>query len=618
MIEIRNLTKIRDGQTVLDHLSLTLPNRGLVCVTGPSGCGKTTFANIIAGIDRDFSGTVRINGIDLSKLTPNELDKWRANTVGFVFQDFQLIEGLNARDNVLIAANLHGALGAKAARDRADRLLENLGLNGMLDRPVETLSGGEQQRVSIARALIWDAPIIVADEPTGSLDAKNAQSVMETLVNIARNRLVLMVTHDQSLLPAADTVVRIQDGRVAIERDATPTTTGTTGNEISPATKEQARNKAAVDRAERGADGIHSLWKGPGGAISSIKRHAGRNFSIAVLFAFCGALICAALAAGQAVDRAIDAFEKANVGFYSGFAEGADDELVGKLKNDPRIAAAWEQKPIGPIEIAIGDTSASIERKVPLPRATEALSFGAMPRREEQEIALSPSFARKFTADISSLVGTEARISIGNEELVLTVSGIYNAGYDDVFLSSDIEERLCAQTEGDATAVSFEARDLADIPNIHRELATDGTTVIDASEAVGASLESFEMLRATFSIVSGTVAIVSFAAGIALTARAQASRSSELGLRRVLGFTRRAICGLCRRESLLVALISTILCALATAALPLAPLPGGGLAPTTGQMLLGIICAAIGALLAFEFATATVVRKPLEKLLSSD
>lgn len=618
MIEICDLTKTRSGRTVLDGLSLALPDQGLVCVIGPSGCGKTTLANIIAGIDRDFSGSVRVMGTDLSELSPNELDRWRASAIGFVFQDFQLLEGLDARDNVLLAANLHGALETDAASGRAEKLLGDLGLGGILGRPVETLSGGEQQRVSIARALMWDAPVIVADEPTGSLDAENARGVMRALEDVARGRLVLMVTHDRSLLRHADIVVRIEDGRAVIERDSTPSATDMPGCGIDPVTERRTRDENAIGSIDQRRGGTRAPWKGPGGALSSIRRRMGRSLSIAALFALCGTLICAALAAGQAVDRAIDAFEQANVGFYSGFVEDAGDGLADRLKGDRRITAAWEQRAIGPIEIKIQDTSATIGRKVPLPRATEALSFGAMPRREKREIALSPSLARKFTADISSLVGTEARVSVGSEELALTVSGIYNAGYDDVFLSSDIEERLCAQGEGDATAVSFEVRNLSDVPDVHRELAADGVDVVDASETVSASLESFEKLRMTFSVVSGAVAIASLAGGIALTARAQAARASEFGLRRALGFTRRAVCGLCRRESLLTALASSILCALAVAALPLAPLPGGGLAPTTGQVVLGIACAMLGTLFAFELATAAAMRKPLERMLSSD
>lgn len=618
MIEIHDLTKTRRGQTVLDHLSLTLPDRGLVCVIGPSGCGKTTLVNIVAGIDCDYSGSVHVRGTDPSGLSPDQRDAWRSDTIGFVFQNFQLIEGLDARDNVLLAAGLHGAPDDEAVRKRAESLLDGLGLGEVAKRPVETLSGGEQQRVSIARALMWNAPIIVADEPTGSLDAENARGVLQALMDVARDRLVLMVTHDRSLLTAADVVVRLQSGRAVIERGGASSIAGSTSGVIGPAEQLAACSGARADRAERRARRARGLWRGPGGAVCSMRRHMGRAISIAALFSVCGALTCVALASGQAVERAMGAFERANVGFYSGFVEGAGEGLVDRLKGDPRIAAVWEQRPYGPIDIAIGDASASIGRKVPLPCANEALSFGSMPRREKREIALSPSLARKFTADISSLVGQDARISVDGEELSLTVSGIYNAGYDDVFLSSDVEERLCMDAGGDTTAVSFEVRSLEDISDVHRELEADGIAVIDASEVVDASLESFEMLRLTFSVVSGTVAAVSLAAGAVLAVRAQAGRSSEFGLRRALGFTRRALRGLCLRESLVVALGSSLLCALIVAALPFAPLPGGGLVPSSGQMLIGICCAAVGTLVALEVATEATARKSLETLLSSD
>lgn len=618
MIEIHDLTKTRRGQTVLDHLSLTLPDRGLVCVIGPSGCGKTTLVNIVAGIDCDYSGSVHVRGTDPSGLSPDQRDAWRSDTIGFVFQNFQLIEGLDARDNVLLAVGLHESPDDEAARKRAESLLDGLGLGEVAKRPVETLSGGEQQRVSIARALMWNAPIIVADEPTGSLDAENARGVLQALMDVARDRLVLMVTHDRSLLTAADVVVRLQSGRAVIERGGAPSAAESTDGEIGASIEADAHGMTLEGKVEHRARRVRGPWRGPGGAVCSIRRHMGRAILIAVLFAVCGALTCAALASGQAVERAIGAFERANVGFYSGFVEGAGEGLVDRLKGDPRIAAVWEQRPYGPIDIAIGDASASIGRKVPLPRANEALSFGSLPRREKREIALSPSLARKFTADISSLVGRNARITVDGEELSLTVSGIYNAGYDDVFLSSDIEERLCMRAGGNATAVSFEVRSLEDISDVHRELEADGITVIDASEVVDASLESFEMLRLTFSVVSGTVAAVSLAAGTVLAVRVQAGRSSEFGLRRALGFTRRALRGLCLRESLVVALGSSLLCALIVAALPFAPLPGGGLVPSSGQMLIGICCAAVGTLVVLEVATEATARKSLETLLSSD
>ena len=618
MIEINVLTKTRRGQTILDHLSLTLPDRGLVCVTGPSGCGKTSFANIVAGIDCDYSGSVRVRGTDLSELNPDERDAWRRDTIGFVFQDFQLIEGLDAEGNILLAAELHEAPGDEIARRRADDLLDGLGLGEMAQRPVETLSGGERQRVSIARALMWDAPIIIADEPTGSLDAESAQGVMDALRGIARDRLVLMVTHDQNLLPAADIVAGLQSGRAVIERGDEPSVAKSTRDEIEPAIEAGTCGKNPAGKAKRRAGRSKGLWKGPGGAMCSIRRHMGRTISIAALFAICGALTCAALASGQAVERAIDAFERANVGFYSGFVESAEDGLVDRLKSDPRVAAAWEQRPFGPVDITIGGASASMERKVPLPRANESLSFGSMPRREKREIALSPSLARKFTADISSLVGRDAQVSVDGQEFSLTVSGIYNAGYDDMFLSSDIEERLCMQSMENATAVSFEVESLEDISDVHRELEADGIDAVDASDVVSASLESFEMLRLTFSIVSGSVAAVSLAAGAVLAARGQASRSSEFGLRRALGFTRRALRGLCLRESLVVALVSSLMSALIMAALPFAPLPGGGITPSVCQMLFGICCAAIGSLVALGLAGEAIMRKPIETLLSSD
>lgn len=175
----------------------------------------------------------------------------------------------------------------------------------------------------------------------------------------------------------------------------------------------------------------------------------------------------------------------------------------------------------------------TLEQKMPTSRATESLSFGTMPRRDKAELTLSPSLARKLNADISSLVGTHVRVRVGNEDIGLTVSGIHNAGYDDIFFSSDIQERLCAQVAGDLTAIGFETESLSDIPVLHDEFASKGITVIDATETVTAVLDSFSRLRITFSAVSAAVAAVSSqpAARCAYVCRWNVLRNSACAVR---------------------------------------------------------------------------------------
>lgn len=202
---------------ILDDLSLTLASPGLVAVLGESGCGKTTLLNVLGGLDREFEGTLSVNGRDAAGFSEADWDRYRAREVGLVFQSPNLIGHLSVEENVRLAQDLAGIPAAEATALRG-RALERCGIAGLADKRPATLSGGQAQRASVARALAKDPAILLADEPTGSLDEGSGRAVMGLLAELARERLVVVVTHNERLArDYATEVLRLTDGRVASE-----------------------------------------------------------------------------------------------------------------------------------------------------------------------------------------------------------------------------------------------------------------------------------------------------------------------------------------------------------------------------------------------------------------
>lgn len=215
MIKIINLKKQYGAGSAkciaLDHLNLELPEKKFVAITGKSGSGKTTLLNMIGLIDRPDSGAIEIDGKDILKYNKKEVRKYRRNTIGIVFQFFQLIPVINCYDNIVIA----NEFSQKYDKDYFDNLIETLDIEDILNKYPEQLSGGQQQRVAIARALINRPQIILADEPTGNLDSENSENVVRLLKNIVSEYEVslIMVTHDNDIAKEADINICLVDGK---------------------------------------------------------------------------------------------------------------------------------------------------------------------------------------------------------------------------------------------------------------------------------------------------------------------------------------------------------------------------------------------------------------------
>jgi putative ABC transport system ATP-binding protein len=217
MLIAENLEKrYRSGErslTVLREVNLVIEEGEFVAILGPSGSGKTTLLGLLAGLDTPSSGTVRLAGTDIGALSEDARARFRRDTVGFVFQSFQLISSLTAQENVQVPLELRGDAGAGA---RARDLLGRVGLGKRLDHYPTQLSGGEQQRVALARAFVHSPRILFADEPTGNLDAATGEGIVELMESLNREigTTLILVTHDLELAGHARRTIRLADGRI--------------------------------------------------------------------------------------------------------------------------------------------------------------------------------------------------------------------------------------------------------------------------------------------------------------------------------------------------------------------------------------------------------------------
>lgn len=225
-IELTNVSKIYNGgskQVGLADVSLSIPSGQFAAIMGPSGSGKSTLLNLIAGLDRPTSGTVTVDGVSLGGLSEAALARYRRQRLGVVFQFFHLLNQLSVLDNILLPAQLAGMKTA-TARARARDLLDQLGIAEKAGEYPARLSGGERQRVAIARALVNRPAVLLADEPTGALDSRTGEQVLDLLAEVNRGgQTIVMVTHDAKLAAAyAARVVSLRDGRILDDAQMQP------------------------------------------------------------------------------------------------------------------------------------------------------------------------------------------------------------------------------------------------------------------------------------------------------------------------------------------------------------------------------------------------------------
>ena len=223
IITLRNIYKIyqmgENSVNALNNVSLQINEQEFVAIVGPSGSGKSTLMNILGCLDVPTAGSYILDGKEISDMNDNELADIRNSKIGFIFQGFNLLKKLSAVENVELPLVYQG-IGQKERRRRSIEALEAVGLGERLKHAPNELSGGQQQRVAIARALVSNAPILLADEPTGNLDSKSGQEIMKIIRDLhEKGNTIILITHDNNIAMQAERVVRIIDGQIAEDKE---------------------------------------------------------------------------------------------------------------------------------------------------------------------------------------------------------------------------------------------------------------------------------------------------------------------------------------------------------------------------------------------------------------
>jgi len=219
MIEFKNVSKVyktaTNSQAILSDVSINIKKGEYVLITGKSGSGKSTLLNILTGVDRATSGEVLVNGTNIVNFNEAQMTKWRGENLGIVFQFFQLIPTLSVLENLLLPMDLMNKVPKGDREKRAKELLAMVGLASHENKMPSTLSGGEQQRVAIARSLANNADLIIADEPTGNLDSKNAEMVFDILAKLNKEgKTIIMVSHERDVMKGVTRQIVVKDGTV--------------------------------------------------------------------------------------------------------------------------------------------------------------------------------------------------------------------------------------------------------------------------------------------------------------------------------------------------------------------------------------------------------------------
>lgn len=537
MIQIRNVTKKYGEIVILKNANYTFPEKGIVCLMGPSGGGKTTLLNLLAGFDTNYEGEILVGGKSISKMDTDSLCRYRCDNIGFVFQNYHLLPGYTVLENVQIASELSEE-SKEDSHERATTLLNRLGIETKKNQKVENLSGGQKQRVAIARALMGNPQILFADEPTGALDRNTSTEIMTILQEIAKDRLVVVITHDAKICEFADEIIHIRDQIIVTEQESPRDMTGCTSLVTG-----RRPNISMLSHAIKNFK-VH------------VKRYAAVSLAISIgLLAF-----LFSLSFGNIMERSIDDFTTKNTAFNNGYIKGEDDgAILNLLKEDDRIENVYYQYKLENIDLSIDNKSEQLTEKFPMPKATESLSYGVMPRYGMNEIAITPSLAKKFDLDIRNLIDKNVVLELDGKEYNLTISGIYNAGYDDFFVSSDIEQQFYKDISGDKNySINYDVKEFSDIVAVSNDMELHGLTAKTAVSEVFALQNTFNSLNKLFFVISILILGIGLFICAVLLYKLQNARYREVGLLSALGFSRQQISSMIRYENLMLSLLATV------------------------------------------------------------
>lgn len=540
MIEIKNLAKKYKRQVVLDGFSHKFGDHGITCLLGASGSGKSTLLNLLAGFDREYDGDIIVAGKKIASLSAEALAEYRKHTIGFVFQEYHLLTGYTVLENILLAAELV-CEDEKKNKEWALSLLRRLGIEEKAYEKTENLSGGQKQRAAIARALAGDPKLILADEPTGALDRKTAEEIMEILREIARERPVLIITHDHKICDYADEIITIEDGKCKVEKEREDTT---------------AANSGQRDHQSRGTFSMFQR------ALLNFRVHFKRFLGISLAVTLAVSAVLLSFSSQNMIEKKIRDFKEKNTAFSWGLILLEDgntaEELLSLLAQFPDISQYYGQYPVPKCDISFAQRKVSVPSKQFGSISTESMNMGVMPK--DGEIAVTPSLAKQLSEDIRTLIGKEITFICGDFSKRLKISGIYNGSFDDYYLDGETEQELyqALQTSDPPVSIAYQVRDFNEILDIEAQLTAKGLAPVTAARQVESLKETFARLQTLFVIVSVFIAVIALSICILLLMKTARMRAGEMGVLMALGYQRKQIQQMLLYEGLMLSAFSAL------------------------------------------------------------
>lgn len=557
MIYLNNVSKKYKDLDILLHANYRFKDGTLTCVLGNSGAGKSTLLNLIAGLDIDYDGEIENLCFKEKNFSNKNLSNYRFNNVGFIFQDYHLLNGYTVLENVIMGAHLDSELTKEEKIEKALNLLTELGLKNKANQMVHKLSGGQKQRASIARALMNDPKIILADEPTAALDELNSDGVMKILKRLARNRTVIVITHSEKVSKYADEIVCLKNHTIEIVKEKER-------YELDYSKESQTFTAKKAKEIVPKLNSKLLFWI----AIRNFRIHFLKNLLAIVLISLGTVSFISTLGIKNTIKNEIQSFKEKNDYYSKGsiaFSKKPLSEGLTYLQTLPNVKDVYYQYNLQNINLKYDHKNKHLDTKSPTFISSNlSMIYGDMPKDNRNEISLSLSVASSLSKNINQLVGKYVDFEYFDKEgqkhkIKMKVSGISNDTFDNFTMSTKLEKKIYKEVaKGEAFAIAFSVKNFEDIPKIHRLLKSKGYDIYTKEKDIRAFKNSFADTIKLFTILSNLLLLLFISVSFIIIYRISITRYSEVGILSCLGYSTRNISKILRRETVLFCLLSIL------------------------------------------------------------
>ncbi|EMF0566342.1 MULTISPECIES: ABC transporter ATP-binding protein/permease [Enterococcus] len=557
MIYLNNVSKKYKDLDILLHANYRFKDGTLTCVLGNSGAGKSTLLNLIAGLDIDYDGEIENLCFKEKNFSNKNLSNYRFNNVGFIFQDYHLLNGYTVLENVIMGAHLDSELTKEEKIEKALNLLTELGLKNKASQMVHELSGGQKQRASIARALMNDPKIILADEPTAALDELNSDGVMKILKRLARNRTVIVITHSEKVSKYADEIVCLKNHTIEIVKEKER-------YELDYSKESQTFTAKKAKEIVPKLNSKLLFWI----AIRNFRIHFLKNLLAIVLISLGTVSFISTLGIKNTIKNEIQSFKEKNDYYSKGsiaFSKKPLSEGLTYLQTLPNVKDVYYQYNLQNIHLKYDHKNKHLDTKSPTFISSNlSMIYGDMPKDNRNEISLSLSVASSLSKNINQLVGKYVDFEYFDKEgqkhkIKMKVSGISNDTFDNFTMSTKLEKKIYKEVaKGEASAIAFSVKNFEDIPKIHRLLKSKGYDIYTKEKDIRAFKNSFADTIKLFTILSNLLLLLFISVSFIIIYRISITRYSEVGILSCLGYSTRNISKILRRETVLFCLLSIL------------------------------------------------------------